>query len=85
MLALRQTEWQRVNLKTTALETLYGGEIVLSTYLVKRNPPVILSHQCSATVSLETYPPPPPHLSYHSSVWKRWSDAVTIVFPVGYI
>ena len=53
MLALRQTEWQRVNLKTTALETLYGGEIVLSTYLVKRNHPVILSHQRSATVSLE--------------------------------
>ena len=52
MLALRQTEWQRVNLKTTALETLYGGEIVLSTYLVKRNHPVILSHQRSATVSL---------------------------------
>ena len=40
----------------TALETLYGGEIVLSTHLIKPNYPVILSHQRSATVSLETYP-----------------------------
>ena len=36
--------------------TLNSGQFTLSTQLIKQNYPVILSQQCSTTVSLETYP-----------------------------
>ena len=45
-----------VTLETPALKTLYGGQLTLSTQLIIPNYPVILSHWCSTTVSLETYP-----------------------------
>ena len=38
------------------LKTLYGGQIRSSTQVIILNYPVIISHQCSTIVSLETYP-----------------------------
>ena len=39
-----------------SFETLYGGQFMSSTQLTKSNYLVILSHQRSTAVSLETYP-----------------------------
>ena len=48
--------WRRANARNISLEYLDGGQFTLSTQLLKLNYPVILSHQCSTTVSLGTYP-----------------------------
>ena len=45
-----------LTLKTSAFTLLYGGLFTFSTQLTTLNYPVILSHQHSTTVSLETYP-----------------------------
>ena len=48
--------WRRAHARTSALETLYGGQFTLLTQLAIPNYPAILSHRRSTTVSLETYP-----------------------------
>ena len=55
MLALRRSESdsdEGLTLETSASESLYGGQIPLSTQLIKSN----YSHRRSTTVFLETYP-----------------------------
>ena len=52
--ALRQSDW---NARKVSFETLYIGQLTLSTQLIILNYPVLLSHQRSSTISLETYPP----------------------------
>ena len=47
---------RRANARNVSFQTLYGGQFTLSTQLITLNYPVILSHQCSTTVSLETCP-----------------------------
>ena len=47
--------WQRAGTWNVSFETLYGGQFMLSTQLIIPNYPVILSHWCSTTVSIETY------------------------------
>ena len=46
--------WWRTNTRNISFETLSSGQFTLSTQLI--NYPVILSHRCSTTVCLETYP-----------------------------
>ena len=48
--------WQRAGTWNVSFETLYSGQFMLSTQLIIPNYPVILSHWCSTTVSVETYP-----------------------------
>ena len=48
--------WQWNYAQNVSFETLYGGQFTLSSWLIILNCPVILCHQCSTTVSLETNP-----------------------------
>ena len=52
VLALRRSD-KRLTLETSALKSLYGGQITLSTLLIKPNI-VATAHRRSATLSLET-------------------------------
>ena len=63
VLALFQSEWQKVNSLTKGLNTqnisfvtLYSCQFMSSTQLMKLNHPFILSHWHSTTVSLENDP-----------------------------
>ena len=63
------------------IETLYDSQFTLSTQLIISNYPVILSHWCSTTLSLETYPfilnqidlNCELFIDYHSR-WLLWTD-----------
>ena len=59
-LSFSVTKWvENVNWSlfiVSSFETLYGGQFTLSTQLIKPNYLVVLSHQCSTIVSIETYP-----------------------------
>ena len=46
----------RANAQNVSPETLYGGKFTFFNSFVNSKLPVILSHQCSTTVSSETYP-----------------------------
>ena len=46
--------WKRAKTQNVSFETLYGGQLMLSTRLIILNYPVILSHWRSTRVSLET-------------------------------
>ena len=48
--------WRRANARNICFETLNSGQLTLSSQLIAPNYLVILSHRCSTTVSLETYP-----------------------------
>ena len=64
----------KVNFQLTPLppsfETLYGGQFMSSTQLTKSNYLVILSHQRSTVVSLETYPFMTYSLKSQSQIFK---------------
>ena len=47
---------QMANTWKISCKTLYSGQFILPTQLIILNYPAILSHWCSTTVSLETYP-----------------------------
>ena len=47
---------ERLTLQTSAFKLFTVANFTLSTQLITRNYPVILSHRRSTTVSLETYP-----------------------------
>ena len=49
--------WWRANARNVRFKTLYKDLFTLSTHLIVLNYPVILSHQHSTTVSLESFPP----------------------------
>ena len=53
--ALRSNEGL-TNAQKISLNTLYSGQFTFSTQLITVNYLVIISHQHSTTVSLETYP-----------------------------
>ena len=58
-LSKQMNEWittRRANAQNISFETLYSGQFMLSTQLIILNYPVILSHWCNTTVSLETFP-----------------------------
>ena len=57
-----QQLWWRANTWNVSFLTLYSGQFTLSTQLIIQNYPVIFSHWCSTSVSIETYP-----LYLHSS------------------
>ena len=50
------SHWQRANTQNFSFETLSSGQFTSSTQFIIPNYPVILSHQPSTTVSLETNP-----------------------------
>ena len=64
----------KVNFQLTPLppsfETLYSGQFMSSTQLTKSNYLVILSHQRSTVVSLETYPFMTYSLKSQSQIFK---------------
>ena len=66
--------YDKVNFQLTPLppsfETLYGGQFMSSTQLTKSNYLVILSHQRSTVVSLETYPFMTYSLKSQSQIFK---------------
>ena len=49
--------WRRANARNVRFKTLYKDLFTLSTHLIVLNYPVVLSHQPSTTVSLESFPP----------------------------
>ena len=49
--------WRGTSARNVSFETLNDGQFTLSTQLIIPNYLAILSHRCSTTVSLETYPP----------------------------
>ena len=64
--------------KNVNFETLNGGQFRLSTQLILLNYPVILSHRCNTTVSLETYP-----LYPFYNMRFNWKEILTNIFVAG--
>ena len=49
-------QMKKANTQKVRFQSPYGGQLTLSTQLIILNYPVILFHQSTTTVSLETYP-----------------------------